>query len=403
MTIFSLIYFVITQTVHFFILALGIGFLLFLITRKVFSEKAAIAVSCLFLGFSFIFLWSSLVTGQGKTYGPSDGPAIPVKNVLEFFRKSPGMAQVADIAHDPNDLPPPLTRISADHVKLELEAREVIGEMSDGVTFNYWTFNGTVPGPFLRVREGDMVELTLKNSPTSIHHHSIDLHAVTGPGGGATVTNTAPGESKTFTFKALNPGLYVYHCATPNVASHMTHGLYGLILIEPKEGLPKVDREFYVMQGEFYSTGDLGKKGLQIFDAQKMLDGQPQYIVFNGRLNGAVGKMNIKTGESVRLFVGNGGVNLISSFHIIGEIFDRVYPEAAIGSASSVLQNVQSTIIPAGGASIVELKFDVPGKYILVDHALARLDRGAWGTIMATGGQKPEVFNGVADAHAPGH
>jgi nitrite reductase (NO-forming) len=403
MNISSLIYFVFTQTIHFFIIALGISFLLFLITRKLYSRKSALAVSSLFLGFSFLFLWSSLVTGKVKTFGPADGPAIPVKNILEFFGKSPDMERVTDIARDPNDLPSPITRVSEDHVKMVLETREVIGKMADGIEFNYWTFNGRVPGPLLRAREGDTVELTLKNNPTSIHHHSIDLHAVTGPGGGATVTNTAPGESKTFTFKALNPGLYVYHCATPNVASHMTHGLYGLILIEPKGGLPKVDKEFYLMQGEFYSTGDLGKNGLQIFDAQKMLDGQPQYIVFNGRLNGAVGKMNIKTGESVRFFVGNGGVNLVSSFHIIGEIFDRVYPEAAIGSGSSLLQNVQSTIIPAGGASIVELKFDVPGKYILVDHALARLDRGAWGTIAATGDQNPEIFSGVADTHSKGH
>ena len=204
-----------------------------------------------------------------------------------------------------------------------------------------------------------------------------------------------PGQSKTFSFKALNPGLYVYHCAHPNVAAHMAHGMYGLILIEPEEGLSEVDKEFYVMQGEFYSAGNLGKKGLQVFDAKKMIDGRPEYIVFNGKTQALNGKMKVNVGEKIRLYVGNGGVNLISSFHVIGEIFDNVYPEAATGQEP--LNNIQTTIVPAGGASIVEFKIDVPGKYILVDHALARLDRGAWGIMTAEGQENKEIFDGVPD------
>lgn len=335
-----------------------------------------------------------------KTFGPADGPELPLKNIITFLKKIKSFERV-DIARDPAEVPPPINRNNPEEVKIELEVKEVIGEMAPGVYFNYWTFGGQVPGPMLRIREGDTVVLTLKNNPASLHHHSIDLHAVNGPGGGAVATMVAPGESKTLRFKALNPGLFVYHCAHPNVATHMAHGMYGLILVEPKEGLPKVDKEFYVMQGEFYSAGRLSKKGLQIFDAQKMVDGHPEYIVFNGKTASLFGKMKANAGEKVRLFVGNGGVNLTSSFHIIGEIFDVVYPEAAIGSESH--KNVQSTIVPTGGASIAEFKLDFPGKYILVDHALARLDKGAWGIMEVSGAENREIFDGEIEVSSSGH
>ena len=352
-----------------------IGALLFFFSSQVFPSK---------LKYPFFL----------KTFGPSDGPELPLKNVFTFFKKIKNMERV-DIAKNPADIPAPLERNHSQEVNVEIETKEVIGEMADGVMFNYWTYNGKVPGPFIRARVGDKVNLTIKNHPSSLHHHNIDLHAVNGPGGGATVTIVKPGESKTFSFKALNPGLYVYHCAHPNVATHMAHGMYGLILIEPEEGLPKVDKEFYVMQGEFYSAGNLGKKGLQVFDAQGMIDGHPEYIVFNGKTQALNGKMKVNVGDKVRLYVGNGGVNLISSFHVIGEIFDDVYPEASIGSEPN--HNVQTTLVPAGGASIVDFKVDVPGKYILVDHALARLDRGAWGIMTAEGEENKEIFDGVLD------
>lgn len=328
-----------------------------------------------------------------KTFGPAAGPEIPLKNALTFFKRLDSFEKVRDIARDPKDIPPPIARTNPETVKVEIEAKEVISEMAPGITFNYWTFGGKVPGPFIRVREGDTVELTFKNSQSSLHHHSIDLHAVNGPGGGALATIASPGESKIIKFKALNPGLYVYHCAHPNVAAHMAHGMYGLILVEPKEGLPKVDKEFYIMQGEFYSAGNLGKKGLQVFDAKKMIDGHPTYMVFNGKIKSLNAEnMPAAVGDNIRLFVGNGGVNLISSFHLIGEIFDKVYPEAAIGSEPHA--NVQTTSVPAGGATIAEFKADVPGNYIFVDHALARLDLGLWGVMKAIGKENKEIFDG---------
>ena len=406
MEILSLIKFVLIQVFGLVISLVAAGFFIFWIIRKFHSWKIAATFSAILVGGSF-FLFMPYAFPERlqypfflKTFGPADGPGLPFKNVLTFFLKESKMERVSNIARDPNDVPPPITRTSPEQIKIELETKEVIAEMAPGISFNYWTFNGTVPGPFLRVREGDTVELTLKNDPSSIHHHNIDLHAVTGPGGGA-VTNIAPGESKTFTFKAINPGLYVYHCAHPNVATHDAHGMYGLILVEPKEGLPKVDKELYVMQGEFYSTGGLGKKGLQIFDAQKILDGKPEYVVFNGRVGGLNGKMEAQVGEKIRIFVGNGGVNLISSFHVIGEIFDTVYPEGSMGGA--MLKNVQTTLVPAGGSAIVEFDTEVPGKYIFVDHALSRLDRGAWGVLELVGEPNKDIFDGMFDDKNKGH
>ncbi len=379
----------------------------FLVLRKLHSLKIAILLFVLFFGV-FLFFFAPLVIPNTleypfflKTFGPADGPALPLKNIFTFFKKARQMERVANIAADPANILSLIERKSEATVEIELEAKEVISEIAPGVYYNYWTFNGTVPGPFLRVREGDAVSLTLKNNSSSVHPHNIDLHAVTGPGGGAVLTNVGPGETKTMKFKALNPGLYVYHCAHPNVATHDAHGMYGLILVEPKEGLSKVDKEFYVMQGEIYTAGSLGNKGLQVFDAQKMLDGHPEYVVFNGKVGGLGQNMKAEVGERVRIFLGNGGVNFISSFHVIGEIFDLVYPEGSIGGA--LLKNVQTTLIPAGGSSIVEFGLEVPGKYILVDHALSRLDRGAWGVMEVAGEPNEEIFSGQTDSGAHGH
>lgn len=375
---------------------------IFLILRRFHSWKITAALVVMFIGVSLAFY---VPNGLPKafeypfslrTFGPAEGPVLPFGNVANFLKSFSSFERVERIGRDPNDIPQTVTRDADGIVHIEITAREVVGEMADGVTFNYWTFDGTVPGPFLRVKEGDTVRLTLHNDETSLHHHSIDLHAVTGPGGGAAATIVAPGESKTITFKALNPGVFIYHCAHPNVANHMAHGMYGLILVEPKEGLAPVDTEFYVVQGEFYSSGALGRKGLQLFDAEAMLDSKPQYVVFNGSTGALADGMFAKVGDTVRMYVGNGGVNLISSFHVIGEIFDRVYREGDLVSPPA--QSVQTTLVPAGGAAVVEFTVDYPGKYILVDHALSRLDRGAWGVLHVSGEADPTIFDGVIES-----
>lgn len=396
----------VVQAVGLLIAFLFAAIFLYLALHRVHSRGLTIVLLVVFLGISlFFYVPNGLPRGIEypfflTTFGPAVGPVLPARNVVQFFSNFEAFEQVEDIAADPASVPPPITRTEPTTVYIELTTEEVIAEIAPGVLMNYWTFNGQVPGPFLRVREGDTVVLTLHNSESSLHHHSIDLHAVTGPGGGAAVTMVAPGDSKTVTFKAVHPGLFVYHCAEPNVPSHMTHGMYGLILVEPAEGMAAVDREFYVMQGEFYTTGALGRKGLQVFDSAAMLDGRPQYVVFNGRTGALQGKMDGTVGERVRLYVGNGGVNLISSFHVIGEVFDTVYREGDV--VSEPARSVQTTVVPAGGSTVVEFGLEYPGDYVLVDHALARLERGAWGVLSVTGLADKALYDGVfgRDDHA---
>ncbi|MEK7588319.1 MAG: copper-containing nitrite reductase [Patescibacteria group bacterium] len=325
------------------------------------------------------------------SHAPGGIPAsIPFSKIIEFFKYQSDFEKVTDIGANPNIVPEtPLMADSDGIVRINMIAQEVISEISPGIYFNYWTYNRQVPGPMLRVREGDTVELSLTNHISSLHPHNIDLHAVTGPGGGAVLTNVKPGETKTFKWKALNPGLFVYHCAMPNVSTHNSHGQYGLILVEPKEGLTKVDQEFYIMQGEIYTEGQLGKKGLVPFDSKALLDGVPNYVTFNGVVE-QTPRMKAKVGDTIRMYVGNGGVNLISSFHVIGEIFDTVYPNASIGGA--IEKNTQVTAVLPGGASIVEFKLEVPGKYLLVDHALARMNKGAWAILEVSGENNDEIF-----------
>ena len=301
----------------------------------------------------------------------------------------------ADIVRDPTDLPGPLGARGPQHVRLDLLAKEVVGQLADGTTFTYWTFNEQVPGPFFRVRVGDTVDVHLKNDAGSTMPHSVDFHAVTGPGGGAVFTSTAPGQETSFTFSPLNPGLYVYHCATPMVALHIANGMYGLILVEPEQGLPQVDREFYVMQGEIYTAGSFGEPGAQIPDVQKLLDERPEYYVFNGAVNSLATLKPLKAhvGETVRIFFGVGGPNKTSAFHVIGEIFDRAYNLASI--TSPPLTDVQTVLVPPGGAAMVEFGLQVPGRYILVDHALARLQRGLAGYLLVEGPDAPDIFNGT--------
>jgi nitrite reductase (NO-forming) len=294
----------------------------------------------------------------------------------------------------PPFVPPPITRKHATKVIVNLEVREVVKRIADGVDYAFWTFGGDVPGSFIRIREGDLVEFHLENHPSSKMPHNIDLHAVTGPGGGAASSFTAPGHKSQFSFKAMNPGLYVYHCATAPVGLHVANGMYGLILVEPKEGLPPVDREYYVMQGEFYTVGRYGEEGFQPFDQRKAEDERPSYVVLNGAVGALVGDKAIKArvGETVRLYLGNGGPNLISSFHVIGEIFDRVYAEGGIKVSQ---EQVQTTLIPAGGSAIVEFGVEVPGTYILVDHSLFRaFNKGALGMLKVEGDENLLVYSG---------
>ncbi|HGH7028415.1 TPA: copper-containing nitrite reductase [Neisseria meningitidis] len=289
------------------------------------------------------------------------------------------------------EVPPAIDRDYPAKVRVKMETVEKTMKMDDGVEYHYWTFDGDVPGRMIRVREGDTVEVEFSNNPSSTVPHNVDFHAATGQGGGAAATFTAPGRTSTFSFKALQPGLYIYHCAVAPVGMHIANGMYGLILVEPKEGLPKVDKEFYIVQGDFYTKGKKGAQGLQPFDMDKAVAEQPEYVVFNGHVGAIAGDnaLKAKAGETVRMYVGNGGPNLVSSFHVIGEIFDKVYVEGG----KLINENVQSTIVPAGGSAIVEFKVDIPGSYTLVEHSIFRaFNKGALGQLKVEGAENPEIM-----------
>jgi nitrite reductase (NO-forming) len=299
---------------------------------------------------------------------------------------------IAELTAPPH-VPTPIGKRKAKKLIVKMEILEQVGEMTDGVDYVYWTFGGSVPGSFIRARVGDEIEFHLQNHPDNKLPHNIDLHAVNGPGGGAESSFVAPGHEKVFSFKVLNPGLFVYHCATAPVGMHIANGMYGLILIEPEGGLAPVDKEYYVMQGDFYTKGANGERGLQPFDMQKAVDEHADYVVFNGKVGALTGDgaLTAKVGETVRLFVGNGGPGLVSSFHVIGEIFDKVYVEGG----DLVNTNVQTTLIPAGGAAIVEFKVEVPGTFILVDHSIFRaFNKGALGMLKVEGEEDKKIFSG---------
>jgi len=334
-----------------------------------------------------------LLTGCGA----SDKAGTPAASTTGGSRQGdfgpPQGEPVHAVLTSPPEVPPATGRHAPAKVIVELEVIEVDKQIAEGVTYTFWTFGGTVPGSFIRVRQGDTVEFHLKNHPGSKMPHNIDLHGVTGPGGGAASSFTAPGHQSKFTFKALNQGLYVYHCATAPVGMHVANGMYGLILIEPPEGLTPVDKEFYVMQGDFYTVGKYREKGHQAFDMQKAIDENATYVLFNGAESALTGPRALKatTGQHIRMFVGNGGPNLVSSFHLIGEIFDKVQYEGG----THFQENVQTTLIPAGGAVTVEFHTEVPGNYVLVDHSIFRaFNKGAIAILEVSGDERPEIYSG---------
>jgi nitrite reductase (NO-forming) len=332
---------------------------------------------------------------EARTIAADEPKSRPAATDIPIWKQAVVGEEVATLTAPPS-VPPPIKRKHPTKVVVKLEVREKTMRIAEGVDYTFWTFGGTVPGSFIRVREGDLVQFHLSNHPDSKMPHNIDLHAVTGPGGGAASSFTAPGHTSQFSFRAVNPGLYVYHCATAPVGMHIANGMYGLILIEPEAGLPPVDREFYVCQGDFYTRGAHGEAGLQPFSMEKAFQEHPDYVLFNGSVGAIAGDKALpaKVGETVRLYVGNGGPNLVSSFHVIGEIFDLVYTEGG----SNAQRNVQTTLVPAGGSAIVDFKLEVPGTYILVDHSIFRtFNKGALGMMKVTGPENPDVYSGKQD------
>ncbi|KAJ9132363.1 Nitrite reductase, copper-containing [Pleurostoma richardsiae] len=296
------------------------------------------------------------------------------------------------------NVPPAITREYPVLLQVALTTRPKLAQLTSQYKYEQWTFNSTVPGPFIRARAGDVVELTLTNRDPAGNPHNIDCHAFTGPGGGAAVTTAEETETKTTRFRLLSPGLYLYHCAAAPVPVHIANGMYGLLYVQPAErDLPTVDREYYVVQSEFYHETpeilDDGRKSEVVeFSYPNGLREEPNVVVFNGSESALTRDHPLKAhvGESVRIFFGNAGPNLTSSFHVIGSIFRNVYRDGDIVSPPGHF--VQTVTVPPGSATVMDMKMIVPGTYTLVDHAMFRLDKGAVGFLNVSGDQRLDVY-----------
>lgn len=304
--------------------------------------------------------------------------------------------KVDRVAADPRDIPDPISRRKPKTHEVTLESKEVIAEIEDGVEFKYLTYNGQVPGPMIRVRRGDTVILTHTNHSDNTMIHNVDFHAAYGPGGGAEATLCPPGETTKMKFKATYPGAFIYHCAVPRLDYHISSGMFGMIMVEPEEGLPDVDHEFYFGQHEVYTNKAAGEKGLHGFDKQAMIDEKPNYVLLNGEsqaiTDNRYGALNVKKDETARVYLVTGGPNVTSNFHPIGNVWSKAWREGAI--ASEPERFVQTCHVAPGSCGIFEMEFPVPGPVKLVDHALSRVaHKGMLGIINVEGSKQPDIFN----------
>ncbi len=310
----------------------------------------------------------------------------------------------AELTYAPN-VPPPITRRKPAIVEVHLTATHKIMPLAWKADYQFWTFNGHVPGPFIRARIGDWLEVHLANADPSGMPHNVDFHAATGPGGGAPLLTVVPGTTNTAWLRLREPGLFMYHCAVSPMIDHIGNGMYGLILVEPAKGLPHADREFYIMQSEFYTkdnptnataTNATGATLLE-YSHDNALDEHPRFVVFNGQSGSMLfsDALQAKTGERVRFFFGNAGPDLISSFHIIGTIMENVYRDG--GLTDPPAHGLQTTLVTPGAAAVVEFTPLVPGVYDFLDHAAAHSAKGAMGQIKVSGPAQADVYRSEKD------
>ncbi len=302
----------------------------------------------------------------------------------------------ADLTFAPN-VPPPITRREPAILEVDLAATHKMLPLSTYADYHFWTFNGHVPGPFIRARLGDWLEVHISNTDTSGLPHNVDFHAATGPGGGANLLTVAPGQEATAWLRLREPGLFMYHCAVPPMIDHIANGMYGLILVEPTNGLPHADREFYVMQSEFYATNNPANPKLLDYSHQLALEERPNFVVFNGQ-SGALSykeALHATTGERVRFFFGNAGPSLISSFHMIGMVLETVHREG--GLTDPPAHGLQTTLVTPGAAAIIDVTPVVPGTYNFLDHAASHSEKGAVGELDVGGPVKLDVYRAQSD------
>ncbi|MEX2587379.1 MAG: plastocyanin/azurin family copper-binding protein [Actinomycetota bacterium] len=333
--------------------------------------------------------------GQNGTGGDSVIPDLVSKDNLP-----PAPDDEVNVALAP-EMPPPIERSDPAFVDVEFEVVENVSTIdpqkgTEHETWGYRIVDGPdttvvgTPGPVIRARVGDMLRFTITNPEGNSQPHNVDFHAVTGQGGGAEATTVLPGETRTIEARLLYPGFFMYHCAYGDVPAHIAHGMSGGILVDPATPLPEVDHEWYMVQSEYYVAGDGG------LDRNAVTDENPSHVVFNGAVGALTGDnaLQMQVGESARIYFVNAGLNLISSFHPIGSHWDAVYPEGAL--LNEPIRGSQTTLVPAGGGTVVELIGQVPQTVVLVDHALARaFDKGAIGQIVIDGEEDPEIFREV--------
>jgi nitrite reductase (NO-forming) len=287
--------------------------------------------------------------------------------------------------------------------EVQLDTVHKIIEIAPGVKFSAWTFGNQVPGPTVRARVGDKIRFTMTNRSdepvpgvqvvAAPMMHSMDFHA-------AMVSpqdkyrSIAPGQTITFEFTLNYPGVFMYHCGTPMILEHIASGMYGAVVVEPREGYPtKVDREYVIIQSEFYAKLDPGKRKvggapLYVLDGDRLRTSLPTHTVFNGTHNGMVrNPLPAKPGERVRLYVLNVGPSKTSSFHVVGTIFDRVWFE---GNPDNQFRGMQTVLLGSSNSAIVEFMIPEDGSYIMVDHHFANASQGAIGLISTTAKQKEQ-------------
>ncbi len=380
-----------------------------------------------FCGGSAIFatpmlLMAMMVSGDPATAGEPDaitGSPSPDAQLVISSDGSviPELTPKADLPLTPDSeinvavapqVPAPSGRTTQAIVEVAFDVVEGVQAIdpATGVEYETWgyriggtdTVTGT-PGPIIRARVGDVLRFTITNLAGNTHPHNVDFHAVTGQGGGAADTTVAPGETVTIEARLLYPGIFMYHCAYGDVPLHISQGMYGGILVDPAQPLPEVQHELYMVQSEYYTTGD--QPGLAETDRAAITDEHPTFVVFNGAVGSLTGDNapRMQVGEAMRIYFVNAGLNLDSNFHPIGSHWDAVYPEGALLNAP--IRGSQTTLVPAGGGVVVDLIAQVPQTVVLVDHALARaFDKGAIGQIVIEGAPNPEIFEPMGGGSA---
>lgn len=319
-----------------------------------------------------------VIAALGVTaFGALGRSSSPEVQTIDFTRTpvATGPTHPAELA--------PAGRAPVKAFRIPIEDAQV--EIAPGVKYAGWTIGGSVPGPALRVREGDLVRVTVVN--LAAMPHSIDFHAARVPMN-IDFRMIMPHDSISFEFTARDPGAYLVHCGTPPVLLHLMQGMYLPIIVDPRGGWPgKADREFVLVQSEFYvQGGDSANPGQPNW--ARALDRQANYVVFNGKaFQYQANPLKVDVGDRVRLFVVNAGPSLTSDFHIVGTVFDRVYPD---GDPDHALTSVQTWGIPAGSGAVFETHFAADGSgagtYAFVTHAFADAAKGAVGLIQVGGG-----------------